>query len=372
MLDHLLQPWHDVLPWLGSPLARAGLAALSAFVIVLVAGPWLIRLLRARQFVDSVTKGDSKELDRLSVNKTHTPTLGGALLFGAVLIATTLWARWDSRQVLLLIGLVVALALLGLADDVTKMRSGRKGILARQKFLWQLFVSLAAGFYLYAFPITAELGDGGRSEALGTALLIPFTNGFYVALGVWFIPVVALVITGSSNAVNLTDGLDGLAIGCSTLVAGAFLAISLAVSHHGFSSALGLPFVPHAAEVSVFLGALVGGGLGFLWFNCHPAQVFMGDTGSLPLGGVLGLAAVLCKHEVLLVIVGGVLVAEALSVILQVGSFKLWRRRIFRIAPLHHHFQFQGYSETRVTVSFWIAGALLALGSLVTLTVVSI
>ena len=188
----------------------------------------------------------------------------------------------------------------------------------------------------------------------------------------WFVPLVALVITGSSNAVNLTDGLDGLAIGCSTLVAGAFLAVSLAVSHPGFSAAVGLPFVPHATEVAVFLAALVGGGLGFLWFNCHPAQVFMGDTGALPLGGALGLAAVLCKHEVLLVLVGGVLGAEALSVILQVGSFKLWRRRIFRIAPLHHHFQFQGHSETRVTVSFWIVGALLALGSLVTLTVVSI
>ena len=371
MLHYLLQPLFDSLPWLGSSLLRALLALLSAFLIVLVAGPWVIRLLRSRQFVDSVKKGDSDELDVLSASKASTPTLGGALLFGAVLFATALWTRLDAREVPLLMGIVVALSLLGLVDDVTKLRSGRKGIPARQKLIGQLLVSLAAGCYLYTFPVMAELEAAPAGAPLGTALFVPFTNGFYLTLGAWFIPVVALVITSSSNAVNLTDGLDGLAVGCSTLVAGAFLVIALAVSHDGFSASLGLPFVPHAAEVAVFLAALVGGGFGFLWFNCYPAQVFMGDTGALPLGGALGLSAVLCKHEILLVVVGGVLVAEALSVILQVGSFKLWRRRIFRIAPLHHHFQFQGYSETRVTVSFWIAGALLAFGSLVTLTMKS-
>jgi phospho-N-acetylmuramoyl-pentapeptide-transferase len=198
-------------------------------------------------------------------------------------------------------------------------------------------------------------------------LYFPFVKGLYLPLGPLYVLLVVLVTTGASNAVNLTDGLDGLATGCSLLVGVAFVGVAFLAGHGEASSFLQVPHVEGAQEVAVFSAALVGAGLGFLWFNCHPAQIFMGDTGALALGGALGLTAVLCKQEILLCLVGGVLVAEAGSVILQVLSFKLRRKRIFLIAPLHHHYQFKGWPETKVTVRFWIAGALLALCSLVTL-----
>ncbi len=356
--------------WALAPAVRAALAALVAFSLVLISGRLMIPWLRGRRVTDQVAKGDSRRLDALSVSKESTPTLGGLLLFGGVLGALVLVARPDRLEVWLFAGTILAFGLLGLADDLTKLRSGRKGILARHKLAWQLLIAAAVALCLYSFPPTIELGGlkpawGGTSE--NTPLLLPFWRGVYVPLGVMFVPLALLAIAGMSNAVNLTDGLDGLAVGCSLLVAGAFLAVALITGDPALSERLSLAHVHGAAEIGVVLAALIGGGLGFLWFNCHPAQIFMGDTGALPLGACLGLAGVMLRQEVLLVMVAAVLVAEVLSVVLQVSSFKLWRRRIFLIAPLHHHFQFKGLRETRITVRFWIAGAICAFFSIVVL-----
>ena len=346
---------------------RALLAALCAFLLAIIAGPVTIRLLTRRQMLDRVRKGDSKELDRMSAHKEATPTLGGVILFGAVLISTCLWARLDERLVLLCLGFVVGLGLLGLFDDLTKMRRRRKGMPARTKLAWQLALSSAVAVYLYAVPLEVHSQEAVSAADPGLGLFLPYFSSGFLPLGLLFIPLVVVVTTGASNAVNLADGLDGLATGCSVLVAGAFTVVAFFAGCESASSFLHIPHVDGIREVAVFLAALVGGGLGFLWFNCHPAQIFMGDTGALPLGGSLGLVAVLCKQEVLLALVGGVLVAEAASVIVQVGAYKIWRRRVFLIAPLHHHFQFKGLSEPQITVRFWIAGALLAVFSLATL-----
>lgn len=351
------------------PELRVLLAAGCAFVIALIIGPVVIRVLQRRQVLDRVEKGDSARLDRMSAHKASTPTLGGVILFGAAVSSTCLWARLDERLVLVSLGFVVGLGLLGLADDLTKLRTGRKGLSARRKMLAQLALSSAVALYLYSEPLAVRVaGDASAGDA-GLGLFLPFHRDACLALGPLFIPLVVLVTTGTSNAVNLTDGLDGLAAGCSVLVAASFVVIALFAGQEVSTGHLLIPQVEGLGEIAVFLGALIGGGIGFLWFNCYPAQIFMGDTGALPLGGALGLVAVLSKQELLLVLVGGVLVAEALSVILQVGAYRIWRRRIFLIAPLHHHFQFKGLSETQITVRFWIAGALLAVCSLATLQV---
>ena len=358
-----------LLSWLEEPLWRACCALVTAFTVALVTGPPLIRWLRKRQIVDQIEKGDSAQLDRMSISKQSTPTLGGLIFLSALIVSTALWARLDEPLLLVLVGYVVGLSLLGFVDDWTKLKSGRKGVKARHKLTAQLLLSLAAGYFLYAFPpqvtIVGSSDDGGGS----LALFLPFFKDQSIPLGVLFIPMVVLVTTGASNAVNLTDGLDGLAIGCSTLVAATLAVVAFFVAGEPTAEYLRLPHVAGAAEVGVFAAALVGGGLGFLWFNCHPAEIFMGDTGALPLGGALGLMAVLCKQELLLVLLGGVLVAEALSVMIQVGVYKVWRRRVFRIAPLHHHFQFKGLAESRITVRFWMVGAVLALCSVMSVTI---
>lgn len=339
-------------------------AAGTAFLLVLASGRPLIRLLAGRKILDRSEKGDSDRLDALHTAKSATPTLGGVLLLGAAVGSTLFWANLREPALLLLLGCVLALGVVGFVDDLRKLRT-KKGLTARVKFRLQLLIGLLAGVCLYLWPIGARATPEGVE--LGTALSFPpFWRGS-LELGPFHVIFVALVMTGASNAVNITDGLDGLAAGTSLLVAGALLVVSIVVGSADLSAAFAVPHVPAAGAITVFLGALVGGGLGFLWFNCHPAQIFMGDTGALALGGALGLAAVLLKQELLLVLVGGVLVVEALSVILQVASFKLRRKRIFLIAPLHHHFQFKGWPETKVTARFWIAGAVLALVSLLKL-----
>ncbi|HVR76699.1 MAG TPA: phospho-N-acetylmuramoyl-pentapeptide-transferase, partial [Planctomycetota bacterium] len=331
---------------------------------VLVCGRRFIRLLRQKQVLEHTRRGDSERLDLLHATKGNTPTMGGLVMFGAVLISTLLWARLEAPAVPVLLLSAIGLAGLGFADDLMKLRR-KKGISARVKLGAQLGISLLAGAYLYADPLTVRHlaldGDGA------TRLFLPFLHGVSFELGLGFILLVAFVTTGASNSVNLTDGLDGLATGCSLLVGSVLVAVAFASGDASTSAGLHLPHIPQALEAAVFLSALLGSGLGFLWFNCHPAEIFMGDTGALPLGGSLGLAAVILKQELLLVLVGGVLVAEALSVILQVLSFKIRRKRIFLIAPLHHHFQFKGWSETKITVRFWIAGAILALVSVAAL-----
>lgn len=347
---------------LGEARLRAALAALTAFAAVLAAGHWLIPFLAAKQLLETSEKGDSERLDELHAHKRNTPTLGGLLILAGAVAGTLPWARWGERLVLLLLAYTLSLGVLGLLDDLTKLRTGRKGLSARRKLAAQLALSAAAAGYLFAFPVEATRPPA--EGPIGTALFIPLFGGVRFDLG-WLFPVFAvLVSTGASNAVNLTDGLDGLAAGSSVIVGLALAAPALMVG----GGAPGAAGVAGGLEVAVFLCGLAGAGLGFLWFNCHPARVFMGDTGALPLGGALGLAAVALKEEFLLLVAGGVLVAETLSVVLQVLSFKLFRRRVFLIAPLHHHFQFKGWPETRITTRFWIAGAVLAAAGVAAVT----
>lgn len=362
MIQYLDQLLH--LDLTGHTALRALLAALSAFVLVLVGGRWFIRLVTKKNVLEHSQKGDSERLDQMHSEKNRTPTMGGLVLLGSALVATVVWGRLDNRLVLLLLGYLCALGLLGFFDDLTKLRSGRKGLRARTKFLVQIAVSLLVGVYLYFSPLEVEFPAAGGSA--GTCVFFPFFKDYPIQLGLGFVLLVACVTTGASNAVNLTDGLDGLATGCSLFVGATLVVAAFLCGNPLSSSLLHIPYVVDGLELAVFLAALLGGGLGFLWFNCYPAQIFMGDTGALPLGGALGLVAVMLKQEMLLVLVGGVLVVEALSVILQVFSFKVWRKRVLLCAPLHHHFQFKGWPETKVTVRFWLVGAMLALFSLVT------
>ena len=344
---------------------RVLLAAVSAFVISVLFGSWFISWLGRRGMLERTTKGDSVQLDALHGHKTNTPTMGGVIFLVAGGAATLLWAKLDSRMVLMLLAYTLAFGAIGLVDDLVKLGPGaKKGIRGRTKFFYQCVLGLSAGCILYWYPPVVNLAS---SADPATTLSLPFFKDAGFSLGILYIPLVAVVLAGSSNAVNLADGLDGLAAGCSALVGATFVVVALLAGSSEASSLLRIPHVVGGAEVAVFAAALVGGCLGFLWFNCHPARIFMGDVGSLSLGGALGLVAVLCKQELLMILVGGVLVAETVSVFLQVLSFKLTGRRIFRCTPLHHHFEFKGWSETRVTLSFWAASALFALVSVVSL-----
>ena len=339
---------------------RVLLSALTAFLIALAFGAWFLPVLRRAQLLDQPEKGDSARLDGIHAHKRSTPTMGGVIVLVALCGATLLWGRLETPSLSVLLLFTLALGGLGMVDDLIQLRTDRKGLSARTKFGAQILLSVVAGIFLLVTPSSVSFGGVDKSAH---SLFVPWTEGGLVGLGVLYVGWVALVTTGSSNAVNLTDGLDGLATGCTVLVAVILSAVSIGVGHAELSAALAVPHVAEGPEVAVFAAALAGAGLGFLWFNCHPAQVFMGDTGALPLGGALGMISLLAKQELLLLVVGGVLVAEALSVMLQVFSFKLWRKRIFLIAPLHHHFQFKGWTETRVTVSFWAVAACMALSS---------
>jgi phospho-N-acetylmuramoyl-pentapeptide-transferase len=278
----------------------------------------------------------------------------------AVAVSTLLWADLGNRYVWLVLLATLAFGAIGLVDDYKKLvLKNPRGLAARYKYLWQSVVGLAAAVYLYAIATTpAE-----------TALLVPYLKDVSIQLGPWFILLTYLVIVGSSNAVNLTDGLDGLAVLPTVLVCGALGVFTYAAGHVEISAYLKIPYVPGVGELVVFCGALVGAGLGFLWFNTYPAQVFMGDVGALALGAALGLVAVTSRQELVLLIMGGVFVAETLSVMLQVASFKLTGRRIFRMAPLHHHFELKGWPEPRVIVRFWIMTVILVLIGLASLKI---
>ena len=367
MLYHLheLASYHPVFGLLRHAELRAVLAALTAFLIALLFGRWFIDFQRQRSVFERAEKGDSARLSDLHQHKGRTPTMGGVILLLATVSGTLCFAHPESRLVHVLLITTLGFGLVGFADDLVKLRSRRKGLSARAKLLFQVGIASLVGWYLYRFPI--EVGRAGAGGELGTALFVPFVKDWHLPLGGAYVLLVVLVTTGASNAVNLTDGLDGLAIGCSVLVGLTLATVALLAGHERSSAFLEIPHVAGGSEVAVFASALVGAGMGFLWFNCHPAQIFMGDTGALAVGGALGLVAVLCKQEVLLVLAGGVLVAEVMSVVLQVASFKLRGKRIFLIAPLHHHYQFLGWNETKVTVRFWIAAALLALVSLASL-----
>jgi phospho-N-acetylmuramoyl-pentapeptide-transferase len=333
---------------------RAILAALTALAISLLVGPRMIRWLAEYQ-VGQRVRSDGPQTH---LSKAGTPTMGGALILAAIVAATLLWADLANRFVWVVLLVTIAFGLIGFWDDYLKLVVGNsRGLIARYKYFWQSFAGLGAAIVLY---VTAQ-------SPADTTLYVPFFKHFVVPLGVLFIPLTYFVIVGSSNAVNLTDGLDGLAIMPSVLVAGALGVFGYASGNVVFSNYLSIPYIAGAGEVLVICSAIFGAGLGFLWFNTYPAQVFMGDIGALALGAALGVIAVVVRQEIVLFIMGGVFVMETVSVILQVASFKLRGKRIFKMAPIHHHFELKGWAEPKVIVRFWIITVILVLLGLATL-----
>ena len=335
---------------------RAILGVLTALFISFAIGPVMIRRLSFYQ-VGQQVRDDGPQTH---LAKAGTPTMGGALIIIAIAVATLLWADLRNRYVWIVLLVTLAFGLIGWIDDYRKLvLKNSKGLSAKQKYTWQSLAGLAAALTLF---FTAQ-------ATVETQLIVPFFKDATQNLGWVFIPLAYFVIVGSSNAVNLTDGLDGLAILPTVMVAGALGIFAYASGHAVFSQYLGIPNVAGAGEVAVFCGAIVGAGLGFLWFNAYPAQVFMGDVGALALGAALGVIAVVVRQELVLFVMGGVFVMETVSVILQVSSFKLTGRRIFRMAPLHHHYELKGWPEPRVIVRFWIVTVILVLVGLSTLKI---
>lgn len=336
---------------------RTAGATVTALFIAWVIGPYIIRKLRARQVGEKIRA----EGPQTHLKKEGTPTMGGIIILAAVVVPTLLWADLSNRFVQVALLVTVWMGVVGFVDDYLKVIKGkRKGLVARNKFSGQILLGLIVGAILYFFPPAKEFTPDTD---------IPFFKNYYIPFGALYIPFVVLIITGTSNAVNLSDGLDGLAIGLVGICFFAFAGLAYLTGRVDFSHYLTITYLEGAGELTIFCGAVLGAALGFLWFNAHPAEIFMGDTGALALGAALGTVAVLIKKEILLVIVGGVFVAEAASVILQVVSFKTRGKRIFKMAPLHHHFELLGWAEPKVVVRFWIAGALLALLTLSTLKI---
>ncbi len=331
---------------------RTAMALLTALLISLVLGPWVIRKLRERQ-IGEVIRADGPERHR---GKAGTPTMGGLLILGALFGSCLLWGNLGNRYVRVVLVVTALLGLIGFYDDWLKLRTKRP-LKIREKFLAQSAVGLGLGAYLYRYQ-----ADGVTSQ-----LVVPFAKEWVPDLGAWYVLVVALIVVGASNAVNLTDGLDGLAMGPVIVAAIALGIFSYVAGHARLSEYLFILKVKGAGELAVFCGALMGASVGFLWFNSHPAEVFMGDVGSLALGGAIGTLAVLAKAELLLPFIGGLFVVEAVSVILQVASFRLTGRRIFRMAPLHHHFELAGWPESKIVIRFWILALLMALLAVTTL-----
>ncbi len=327
---------------------RTAGATLTALFIALVLGPWVIRSLerlRAQQAF--------REIGPDHQHKEGTPTMGGLLILVSLLVSVLLWAELDNRAIWIALGLTVGYGLLGFLDDYRKVRERNSaGISGRTKLFWQTLLAVGVALLIYTDPSF----DG--------QIAVPFFKGFHPDLGIFYVPLAAFVIVAASNSVNLTDGLDGLAIGPVMIAAGTFLILAYAAGHAGIADYLAIKYVPGSGQLAIFCGALVGGSLGFLWFNTYPAQLFMGDVGALALGGALGAIAVIIRQEVLLAVVGGIFVAETLSVMIQVTSFKLTGRRVFLMAPIHHHFEEAGWAEQKIVVRFWIISIILALVAL--------
>ncbi len=335
---------------------RAILGVLTALLISFLIGPYMIRRL-SQYRIGQMVRDDGPETH---FSKAGTPTMGGALILVAIGISTLLWSDLGNRYVWVALLVTFAFGAIGFVDDYKKLvRRDPKGLPARYKYLWQSVAGLAAALFLY---YTAE-------NPVETQLIVPFVKDVVINLGFGYVILTYLVIVGTSNAVNLTDGLDGLAILPAVMVAGGLGVFAYLAGNAIFARYLGIPFVPGVGEMVVLCGSLVGAGLGFLWFNTYPAQVFMGDVGALALGAALGVIAVLVRQELVLMIMGGVFVMETVSVILQVASYKLTGRRIFRMAPLHHHFELKGWPEPRVIVRFWIVTIILVLVGLSSLKI---
>jgi phospho-N-acetylmuramoyl-pentapeptide-transferase len=327
---------------------RTGAATLTALVIAFLTGPALIRFLSRLRVGQPI-----REIGPAHQSKAGTPTMGGLLILLSLIVSVLLWSNLDSRFVWILLGLTVGYGLLGFLDDYSKVKQrSSAGISAKAKLFWQSALAVVVAFAIYTDP------------SFDAELAVPFFKNFTPHMGWLYIPMAAFIIVAASNAVNLTDGLDGLAIGPVMIAAGTFLILAYAAGHAGMAEYLQIKYVPGAGHLAIFCGALIGGGLGFLWFNAPPAQLFMGDVGSLALGGALGTIAVLIRQEILLAVVGGIFVIEALSVIVQVASFKLRGKRVFLMAPIHHHFEKLGWAEQKIVVRFWIISAILGLVAL--------
>jgi phospho-N-acetylmuramoyl-pentapeptide-transferase len=336
---------------------RTGGAVMTALVICFILGPRTIRWLKKLQREGQPIRQDGPESHVLT--KQGTPTMGGVLILFALALSTLLWADLRNGYVWVVLGVTVGFGLIGFFDDFLKLtRRSSRGLPSRTKFLAQLLVGLLAGTSIVALT----------PSPLDTSLALPFAKGILLQLTVWgFVPLAVFVMTAWSNAVNLTDGLDGLAIVPAMFAAGCFAFIAYLVGNTVFAEYLQIHYVAGTGELAVFCGAFVGAGIGFLWYNAPPAMVFMGDTGSLSVGGALGAMSVVTKHELVLVIIGGLFVLETVSVIVQVASFKMTGRRVFRMAPLHHHFEKKGWAEPTIVIRFWIIAAILSLAGLATL-----
>ncbi|PIE75152.1 MAG: phospho-N-acetylmuramoyl-pentapeptide-transferase [Deltaproteobacteria bacterium] len=330
-------------------------SGISAFLICILLGPSLIRIMRKLQIGQYIREcGPTSHFD-----KQGTPTMGGLLIIGATLFSIILWGDLNAFYIWITIIIAIGYTAIGFTDDYIKqIKKEGNGLSARNKFLLQISVSLIAGILIYLTP------------GFNTELHFPFFKNFTIDLGIWYIFFAAFVISASSNAVNLTDGLDGLAIGPVIIAAGTYLLFSYVAGHAKLAQYLQITYAQGCAELTVLCGAIAGAGLGFLWFNSYPAQIFMGDTGSLPLGGLLGTIAVLTKQEILLVIIGGIFVMEALSVIIQVSYFKISKgKRFFRMSPIHHHFEMKKWPEPKIIVRFWIISIIFALIAISTLKI---
>jgi phospho-N-acetylmuramoyl-pentapeptide-transferase len=345
---------------------RTGAATVTALLIAWLIGPVVIRWLRSKQPQGQPIRVDGPETH---FKKKGTPTMGGVLILLAVFISTVLWMDLGNGYVWAVIIVTVGFGALGFFDDFKKLtKRSSAGISSRGKLLGQIAVSAIAAYWIMRLNWAAEFrADVDPTLPLATGLAIPFLKDVLLNLGIAFLVVAVFVMVGASNAVNLTDGLDGLAIVPVMISAAVFGFIAYLVGNAIFAKYLQLHFIPGTGELAVFCGALVGAALGFLWFNAPPAMVFMGDTGSLSIGGALGAIAVAVKHEIVLAVVGGLFVLETVSVIMQVASFKLTGRRVFRMAPIHHHFEKKGWPESTVVIRFWIIAAVLALIGLATL-----
>lgn len=357
MLYHLLYPlvkYHTVFNVFRYVTFRTAGAIMTALLLSLMLGPYIIERLRALHVGQHIREDGPGT----HMSKAGTPTMGGILILAAVTASTLLWGNLTNRFVWLILVGMLGMGAVGFCDDYLKLkRRSSKGLAPRYKFGWQILLGLAIGLYLYLTPV----------DAFTTRLSIPFVKWWLPNLGWGYVVLVMFMIVGCSNAVNLTDGLDGLATGPMIMASAAYTVLAYIAGHASIAGYLQVIGVRESSELTVFGGAVVGACLGFLWFNAYPAQIFMGDTGSLALGAALALLAILTKHELLLVIIGGVFVIETVSVLLQVFSYKTTGRRIFRMAPIHHHYELNGLAEPKIFVRFWIISFLLALISLTTL-----
>ncbi|MFZ3071825.1 MAG: phospho-N-acetylmuramoyl-pentapeptide-transferase [Thermodesulfobacteriota bacterium] len=354
MFYHLFYPlakYHTIFNVFQYITFRTIYAAITALVISFIIGPYIIRKLKVLQIAEVIRK-DGPASHHV---KAGTPTMGGMIILVSIMASALLWGNFNNKYVWLTIFVVLSLGAVGFIDDYRKViLKDKRGLPGWWKLFWQAAIGIAAAVFLY-------------TSDFDTVIAIPFFKGVRLDMGLLYIPFVAFIIVGSSNAVNLTDGLDGLAIGPMVIAAGTYMLFAYFAGHVKIATYLQIPYVAGAGELTVIAAAMVGASLGFLWFNTYPAQVFMGDIGSLSLGGGLGVLAVVTKNEMVLILVGGIFVMEALSVIFQVASYKLRGKRVFAMAPIHHHFELKGWPEPRIIVRFWIIAIMLSLVAISTL-----